>query len=71
MFYLPLSKGQCSNFNTWRFKSRKSIKTKTTALENMINFSPFTRLVGIKLLFLDGVELEEQAESIDLVLVWK
>ena len=36
----------------------------------MISYSPVYRLVGIKLLLMDEVELEEHAESVDLVLIW-
>ena len=66
-----LSKGQCRNFNSERYESRTSIKTQTTELENVRNSSPVASLVGIKLLFLDEVELEEKEESDDLKLVLK
>ena len=36
----------------------------------MISNSPWRRLVGIKLLLTDEVDLEEQADSVDLVLIW-
>ena len=37
----------------------------------MINCSPLPKLVEIKLLFLDEVELKEYVEFVDLGLVWK
>ena len=43
-----------------------TIKTQTTGLEKMRNCSPLPRLVEIKLLFLDEVELEEHVEHDDL-----
>ena len=54
-----------------KHKSITTIKIQTAALETMINCSLLPRLVKIKLLFLYEVELEEQAECVDLGLVWK
>ena len=37
----------------------------------MKHFFPLPRLVGIKLLFLDEVEIGQNVESVDFDLVWK
>ena len=65
----PFSIGRCRSFNAERQKSNTSLKIQTTALEKMKIFSPFPKIVEIKLLFLDQIEVEEWEESIDLGLV--
>ena len=59
MFCFPLSKWQFISFVAEKEKSSTAIKTQTAELEKMINCSPLPRLVEIKVIFLDEVELEE------------
>ena len=57
-FFFPASKGRCSSFNAERQRSNKTVKVKTTKADELRNASPLTRLVEVKLLFLDE-EVEE------------